>query len=64
MNNERAALIAEFMEEMQQLSDDQKEELLAFMRMLKGEIPSDPRMALRLNQLEIKMQENDATIPR
>ena len=63
MGNEKAALIAEFLEKMQQLSYEQQEDLLAFMRMLDGEFPSDPRMALRLKRLVIKAQENGVPLP-
>ena len=63
MDNEKAALIAEFLEKMQQLSYEQQEDLLAFMRMLNGEFPSDPLMALRLKRLVIKALENGVSLP-
>lgn len=63
MHNDKAALIEEFMSRVEKLSPDDKTALLAFMRILNGETPSDPRMILRLNRDAIKMQEQGYPLP-
>lgn len=57
MHNDKTALIEEFLSEFDKLSPDDKPVMLAFMKLIKGEIPSDPRMILRINRDVIKMQE-------
>ena len=63
MRNDKTALIEEFLSEFDKLSPDDKRVMLAFMKLIKGEIPSDPRMILRLNRDAIKMQEQGYSVP-
>lgn len=57
MHNDKTALIEEFLSEFDKLSPDDKPVILAFIHLIKGEIPSDPRMILHMNRDAIKMQE-------
>ena len=50
MHNDKTALIEEFLSEFDKLSPDDKPVMLAFMKLIKGELPSDPRMILRMNR--------------
>lgn len=63
MHNDKTALIEEFLSEFDKLSPDDKPVMLAYMKLIKGEIPSDPRMILRLNRDAIKMQEQGYSFP-
>lgn len=63
MNNDKSVLIEEFLSEFDKLSPDDKPVMLAFMKLIKGELPSDPRMILRMNRDAIKMQERGYSLP-
>jgi len=63
MHNDKSVLIEEFLSEFDKLSPDDKLVMLAFMKLIKGELPSDPRMILRMNRDAIKMQEQGYSLP-
>lgn len=59
----KAALLEEFQNSVDRLSPDDQTALLAFMQIIKGEIPSDPRVILRLNRDAIRMQRQGYLVP-
>lgn len=58
----------EFLDELEKLTHEQQEEVLAYLHILDGETPTNPLAVLRLNRKVIKAQMNgkmspDATTP-
>ena len=59
----KSDMLSQLRAEVEQLNNDEKASLLAFIQIIKGEIPADPLAVLRLNRDAIKMQEKGCQLP-